>query len=210
MAFRLTPRERTFYPMFSEAAANVVRAAGLLAELVAAEPSARPALAAQIKALEHAGDEVTHAILVKLNSAFITPFDREDIHRLAATLDDVLDDIEEAADRIVLYRLGALPPGVAELCEVLRKASGVTAEAMDNLATLSDLGKYIIEVNSLEDAADALHRKLLSELLAPSDGTPTDVLGVLKVKEVVDVLEAAADAFEQLANTVESISVKEA
>ena len=210
MAFRLTPRERTFYPMFSDAAANIVRAAELLAELVATEPAGRPALAEQIKAIEHAGDEVTHAILVKLNSAFITPFDREDIHRLASTLDDVLDDIEEAADRIVLYRLGTLPAGVAELCEVLRQASIVTASAMDNLATLSDMAKYTIEVNSLENAGDALHRKLLGELLAPRDGAPTDVLNVLKVKEVVDILEDAADAFEQVANTVESIAVKEA
>ena len=104
MAFRLTPHERGFYPLFTRAAENIVAAAEGLAELVAADPAARPALAARVKDLEHAGDEVTHEIMVKLNSVFVTPFDREDIYRLASSLDDVLDAMEEAADRIVLYR----------------------------------------------------------------------------------------------------------
>ena len=109
MAFRLTPHERGFYPLFTRAAENIAVAADELAKLVAAEPDGRAALAARVKDAELAGDEVTHEIMIKINTTFVTPFDREDIYRLASALDDVLDAIEEAADRIVLYRLGTLP-----------------------------------------------------------------------------------------------------
>jgi uncharacterized protein len=211
MAFRLRPRERGFYPLFTRAAENIVDAAHQLKALVDAEPRARGQLAKRIKELESAGDGLTHEILVKLNSTFVTPFDREDIHRLASSLDDVLDILEEAADRIVLYRLGALPPGMRAQCEVLCKAADLTAEAMPKLAALSELHEYTVEVNSLEDAADEIYRELLAELLAPADGgAQAEVLTVLKLKEVVETLEDAADAFETVANTVESIAVKEA
>ncbi|MDT7672512.1 MAG: uncharacterized protein QOD82_414 [Pseudonocardiales bacterium] len=210
MAIRLTPRERGFYPLFVQAAEIIADAADQLATLVAAEPPNREAIAKQIKELETEGDELTHQILIKLNSSFITPFDREDIHRLASSLDDVLDEIEEAADRIVLYRLGDLPSGIAAQCEVLRKAAAATAEAMPKLATLAELHEYTVYINSLEDDADAVYRELLSDLLSPA-GTPstTDLLTLLKLKEVIETLESAADAFETVANTVESIAVKE-
>src|SRR5215207_4323684 len=114
MAFRLTPHERGFYPLFTRAAENIAAAADELAELVAADAIGRQPIAAAIKELEHMGDDLTHAIMVKLNRTFVTPFDREDIYRLASALDDVIDAIEEAADRIVLYRLDDLPAGIAE------------------------------------------------------------------------------------------------
>ena len=127
MAFRLTPHERGFYPLFTRAAENIAVAADELAKLVAADPAGRPALAARVKKAEHAGDELTHEIMVKINTTFVTPFDREDIYRLAAALDDVVDAIEEAADRIVLYRLGDLPDGIAAQVEVLRRAAAAPA-----------------------------------------------------------------------------------
>jgi predicted phosphate transport protein (TIGR00153 family) len=211
MAFRLRPQERGFYPLFTRAAENIVDAAGQLKALIEAEPQARGHLAKRIKEIETAGDGVTHEILVMLNSTFVTPFDREDIHRLASSLDDVLDTIEEAADRIVLYRLGDLPSGIRAQCEVLCQAANLTAQAMPKLAALAQLHEYTVDVNSLEDSADEIYRELLGELLAPEDGTaPGDVLTVLKLKEVVETLENAADAFETVANTVESIAVKEA
>jgi predicted phosphate transport protein (TIGR00153 family) len=211
VAFRLTPHERGFYPLFTRAAENISSAADLLAKLVAAEPAARIALARQVKEAENAGDTLTHEIMVKLNSTFVTPFDREDIYRLASSLDDVLDLIEEAADRIVLYRLGPLPNGVAEQVSVLQQAAGATAEAMPRLEKPTKLQEYWIHVNSLEDDADAVYRSLLGDLLAPpDDAAPIDILDVLKLKEVVETLEEAADAFETVANTVESIAVKEA
>jgi uncharacterized protein len=211
MAFRLTPHERGFYPLFTRAAENIVVAADELAKLVAAEPDGRAQVAARVKDCENAGDELTHEIMVKVNKSFVTPFDREDIHRLASALDDVLDAMEEAADRIVLYRLGVLPPGIAEQIEVLRRAATVTAEAMPRLEKLAELQDYWIQVNSLEEEADAVYRSLLGDLLAPPDSEPpADVLTVLKLKEIVETLEEAADAFETVATTVESIAVKEA
>jgi len=211
MAFRLTPHERGFYPLFTRAAENIAVAADELAKLVAAEPTDRAALAARVKEAELAGDEVTHEIMIKINTTFVTPFDREDIYRLASTLDDVLDAIEEAADRIVLYRLGVLPDGVTAQVEVLQRAAAATAEAMPRLEKMAELQEYWIKVNSLENEADDIYRTLLGDLLAPPEGAPpADVLTVLKIKEVVETLEEAADAFETVANTVESIAVKEA
>ncbi len=210
VAFRLTPHERGFYPLFTRAAENIVVAADELAKLVAAEPAGRAELARRVKECENAGDALTHEILVKLNRTFVTPFDREDIYRLVSALDDVVDLMEEAADRIVLYRLGALPAGVGAQIEVLRRAAAATAEAMPKLEDMSELQQYWIDVNSLEDEGDAVYRTLLGELLAPpADAAPVDVLTVIKVKEIVETLEAAADAFETVANTVESIAVKE-
>ncbi|GEL20591.1 phosphate transport regulator [Pseudonocardia asaccharolytica DSM 44247 = NBRC 16224] len=197
--------------MFTRAAENIVAAADELAKLVAAEPEARPELAARVKDAEHAGDELTHQIMVKLNSTFVTPFDREDIYRLASSLDDVIDAMEEAADRIVLYRLGTLPQGIAVQVEVLRRAAVATAEAMPGLEKMAQLREYWVHVNSLEDEGDEIYRTLLGDLLAPQPGTTSlDVLTVLKIKEIIETLEEAADAFETVANTVESIAVKEA
>ena len=211
MAFRLTPHERGFYPLFTRAAENIAVAADELAKLVAADPTARAALAAGVKEAELAGDELTHEIMIKINTTFVTPFDREDIYRLASALDDVLDAIEEAADRIVLYRLGTLPDGIAAQVEVLQRAAAATAEAMPRLEKMAELQEYWIKVNSLENEADDIYRTLLGDLLAPPEGAPpADVLTVLKTKEVVETLEEAADAFETVANTVESIAVKDA
>ncbi|MQA14577.1 MAG: DUF47 family protein [Pseudonocardiaceae bacterium] len=206
MRLRLTPHEHGFYPLFTRSAENLVTGARLLAELVAADPDSRDQLAMQVKEAEHAGDSVTHEIMTRLNSTFVTPFDREDIYRLASSLDDVMDAMEEAADHIVLYQLGALPAGMAEQVDVLRRAATVTAQAMPRLRTMQELSSYWIEVNSLENEADQVYRRLLAQLFTP--GTH-EVLTVLKLKEVVDHLEMAADAFEKVANTVESIAVKE-
>src|SRR5215212_11759747 len=151
MAFRLTPHERGFYPLFTRAAENIAVATDELAKLVAADPAARPSLAARVKEAEHAGDELTHDIMVKINTTFVTPFDREDIYRLASALDDVLDALAEAADRIVLYRLGTLPDGIAAQVEVLQRAAVATAEAMPRLERMAELQEYWIQVNSLEE-----------------------------------------------------------
>jgi predicted phosphate transport protein (TIGR00153 family) len=211
MAFRLTPHERGFYPLFTRAAENILLAANELAELVAAPPPERAAIAKRVKDAENAGDEVTHEIMVKLNSVFVTPFDREDIYRLASSLDDVVDAIEEAADRIVLYRLERLPAGITMQVDVLCRAAAATAEAMPKLEKMAQLQEFWIHVNSLEDEADEAYHAVLAGLLSPDEAItdPAAVLEVIKLKEVVDTLEEAADAFETVANTVESIAVKE-
>lgn len=212
MAFRLTPHERGFYPLFTRAAENIVVAADELAAMIDSAPADRPAIAKRVKEAENTGDEITHEIMVKLNSVFVTPFDREDIYRLASSLDDVVDAIEEAADRIVLYRLDHLPAGITMQVDVLRRAALATAEAMPRLEKMSALRDYWIHVNSLEDEADEAFHAVLAGLLSPAEA-PTDtaaLLEIIKLKEVVDTLEEAADAFETVANTVESIAVKEA
>lgn len=204
MAFRMTPRDNAFYSMFTEAGRNVADAVTVLAGLI--DPNAnRAAIAKRLRELEHAGDAVTHRIMRQLNTSFITPFDREDIYRLASALDDVVDAIEGAADFIVLADVGKLPPLMAEQIELLQRSANETAEAMSRLKTLSDLEPYWIEVNRLENAADKVYRKLLSKLFSGD----YDALTMVKLREVADGLEDAADALEHVAHAVESIAVKE-
>jgi predicted phosphate transport protein (TIGR00153 family) len=205
MGPRLTPRKNSFYDMFAASAANLVVGVKLLTELLGAAPSERPAISERMKAAEHASDEITHGIMREVNSSFITPFDREDIYRLASSLDDVTDAIEAAVDLVVLYNVGELPGGMADQVEVLERAAEITAEAMPRLKVMKNLREYWIEINRLENAGDQIYRRLLAKLYSGE----YDALTVLKLKEVVEQLEAAADAFENVANTVESIAVKE-
>ncbi|MDT0305577.1 DUF47 family protein [Streptomyces sp. DSM 44917] len=205
MRFRLTPRETSFYELFATAADNVLSGSKLLMELLGADPATRVEIADRMRAAEHAGDDATHAIFHQLNSTFVTPFDREDIYRLAARLDDIMDFMEEAVDLVVLYEIDELPKGVEQQIEVLGRAAELTAEAMPNLRSMRNLNEYWIEVNRLENQADQIHRKLLAHLF---NGT-YEAIEVMKLKQIVDVLEEAADAFESVANTVETIVVKE-
>jgi uncharacterized protein len=201
---RLTPSDDSFYGMFASAANNLVVAANLLAAL-APESSNREKLADDMRDLEHAADTITHRILRQLNTSFITPFDREDIYTLASNLDDVMDSMDAAADLIVLTGLGQLPREMLRQVELLQKAAAQTAEAMPRLKSMAGLEQYWIEVNRLENEADRTYRKLVSRLY----GGEFDALTVLKLKEVADNLEDAADAFEHVANVVETIAVKE-
>jgi hypothetical protein len=202
--FRLTPRDDRFFPMFVEAAENLVAAADVLAEFLHVT-SNREKLAAQLRELEHTGDSVTHRVIFALNSTFVTPFDREDIYQLATMLDDVMDSIEAAADFAVLSELETLPVEMTRQVDLLQRAARCTADAMGRLATMTDLPSYWIEVNRLENEADQTYRKLLSRLFS---GT-YEALTVLKLKQVADDLEDAADAFEHVANVVQTIAVKE-
>lgn len=204
MRLRLTPRETRFYDMFAESANNLVTGAKLLTELFD-NGSDHEAIAERMRDAEHAGDEITHGIFKALNSTFVTPFDREDIYRLAGSLDDVMDHMEAAVDLAVLYQPTDLPKDLAEQVEVLERAAELTAEAMPRLSTLRNLEEYWIEVNRLENQADRSYRRILATLFSGE----YDALTVMKIKEVVDELEAAADAFEHVANTVETIAVKE-
>ena len=205
MRIRLTPRETSFYDMFAASADNIVVGSKLLLELLGADVAARTELAERMRGAEHKGDEITHAIFHQLNSSFITPFDREDIYNLASFLDDIMDFMEEAVDLVVLYEIETLPKGIEQQIEVLARAADLTAAAMPNLRSMNNLTEYWIEVNRLENQADQIHRKLLARLFSGEFET----LEVLKLKQIVDVLEEAADAFEHVANAVETIAVKE-
>jgi len=202
--FRLTPRDQEFYELFAEAGTNVATSAAVLCRLL--DPNCdRAAVAADLREREHAGDSVTHRILRRLNTSFVTPFDREDIYRLAAALDDVVDAIEGAADFVVLAGVGALPPLMHDQIRLLARSADETAAAMQRLRTLRDLEPYWIEVNRLENESDRVYRKLLSRLFS-GDYEP---LTTMKLREVADDLEDAADALEHVAHAVESIAVKE-
>jgi hypothetical protein len=202
--FRLTPRDNAFYAMFTEAGRNIADSVDVLAGLI--DPNAnREAIAKQLRDKEHAGDAVTHRIMRQLNTSFVTPFDREDIYRLASALDDVIDAIEAAADFIVLADVGKLPPLMTEQIKLLQSSANETADAMARLSTLRDLEPYWIEVNRLENEADRVYRKLLSKLFSGD----YDALTMVKLREVADGLEEAADALEHVAHAVETIAVKE-
>ena len=204
MRLRLTPRDDRFFPMFVEAAQNLVSATELLGEFLHVT-SNREKLAVQLREHEHAGDAVTHRVIHELNSTFVTPFDREDISELITKLDDVMDSIEAAADFAVLSELETLPVEMGRQVDLLQRAARCTVEAMGRLATMNDLASFWIEVNRLENEADQVYRGLLSRLFSGS----YDALTVLKLKQVADDLEEAADAFEHVANVVETIAVKE-
>jgi predicted phosphate transport protein (TIGR00153 family) len=202
---RLTPRDNAFYEMFSEAGRNVAEAAQILCGL-ADQGADRKAIASQLREREHAGDSITHRILRQLNTSFVSPFDREDIYRLAAALDDVVDELEAVADFVVLADIRSLPALVCDQLTLLGRSAYETAEATARLRTLQDLEPYWIEINRLENEADRVYRKLLSRLFSGD----YDALEVLKLREVADGLEEAADALEHVAHAIETIAVKEA
>ena len=205
MRLRLTPRENSFFDLFAASAGHLVTGANLLSEMLGADRPARKEIAQRIIEAEHLADEATHAIMRRLNQTFVTPFDRDDIYNLASALDDCMDYMEEAADLIVLYKIETLPARVSDQVQVLQRAAELTADAMPRLRSMADLAEYWVEVNRLENQADKIHRKLLAQLFDEI----TDPILLMKLKEVVERLEDAADAFEKVANTVETIALKE-
>ena len=204
MAFRFRPVDDTFYDQFTALATRLVSGAEVLNQ-VFADGADREALAEQMREEEHLADEATHDIIRRVNTTFVTPFDREDIYSLASALDDVMDYMEEAVDLIVLYNLRELPSDVAGQAEVIQRCAELTAESMPRLKSMKDLDEYWIEINRLENTGDKAYRRILADLFNGDH----DALEVLKLKDVVESLEAAIDAFEGVANVIEQISVKE-
>jgi uncharacterized protein len=204
VALRLRPADTAFYDLFTQQASHLVEGAQLLAEMLG-EGNDRDATAGRMRDAEHRCDESTHEIVRRVNSTFVTPFDREDIYSLASAVDDVMDHMEEAVDLVLLYGIDVLPRETADQVEVLQVAATLTADAMPRLRTMKHLEEYWIEVNRLENQGDKTYRRVLATLF---DGS-YEPLDVLKLKDVVDSLEAAVDAFEKVANIVEQIAVKE-
>ncbi|MFS0700454.1 DUF47 domain-containing protein [Cellulomonas sp. 179-A 4D5 NHS] len=205
MRLRLTPRDTSFFDLLAASAAHLVTGANLLGELLGADRQTRKEIGKRISDAEHLADEATHTIMRRLNQTFVTPFDRDDIYNLASALDDCMDFMEEAADLIVLYKLDGLPARVSDQVQVLQRAAELTAEAMPRLRSMENLSDYWIEINRLENQADKVHRKLLAQMFDEI----TDPIQLMKLKEVVEKLEDAADAFERVANMVETIALKE-
>lgn len=204
MGFRFRPVDASFYDLFSEAAEHLVKGADLLAEMLS-NGNDREDVARRMRDAEHAADETTHAIIRRVNSTFVTPFDREDIYALASGLDDVMDEMDEAVDLVLLYEVHDLPADLSTLVEVLQRCAELTVEAMPKLQSMKDLEEYWIEINRLENTGDKAYRRILATLFSGK----FEALEVIKLKDIVAALEEAIDAFEKVANTVEQIAVKE-
>jgi uncharacterized protein Yka (UPF0111/DUF47 family) len=204
MGFRLIPGEDKFFQLFTDAGANLTQAGEVVAGL--RDPGAdRAATATAMRECEHRGDTITHEVFRLLNKSFVTPFDREDIYRLASSLDDVVDILDEVTDFLDLAKVGPLPRLMDEQFKVVCRGCAVTGEAIGDLRSLARLEPYWIEVNRLENEADQLYRPLLIDLFSGAYET----LQMVKLREVADLLENAADALESVAHVVETIAVKE-
>ncbi len=204
MALSFKPVDNVFYVLLTESATQLVEGAAILAEMLS-DSADRPAIADRMRDAEHQADEITHQIAQRVNATFVTPFDREDIYALASGLDDVMDYMEEAVDMTVLYEVGALPAELAEQVDVLQRCAELTAESMPRLQSMKGLEEYWIEINRLENSGDKSYRRILAKLFSGQ----YEALDVLKLKDIVDSLEHAVDAFEKVANIIEQIHAKE-
>jgi predicted phosphate transport protein (TIGR00153 family) len=202
--FRLIPRQEQFFDLFERQATYIAESARRLHEMVFHFADA-PAKAAAIKELEHAGDVLTHELVRKINTTFVTPFDREDVYALASRLDDVLDLIEAAADRLVLYRIKAPTSGARALAEVIVKAADATQAAVGCLRpSRPSYHVHCVETNRLENEAD----RLLKELIAGLFADVVDPIEVIKWKEIYETLEEVTDRCEDVVNVIEGIMLK--
>jgi predicted phosphate transport protein (TIGR00153 family) len=201
---RFKPVDNVFYELLTQSATHLVDGARILAEMLD-DSADRKDIASRMRDAEHQADETTHEIAKRVNSTFVTPFDREDIYSLASGLDDVMDFMEEAVDLTVLYEVDGLPTELAEQVDVLQRCAELTADAMPRLRAMKSLEEYWIEINRLENAGDKSYRRILAKLFSGQ----YDALDVLKLKDIVDSLEHAVDAFEKVANIIEQIHAKE-
>ncbi len=204
MRLRLVPREESFFELFEEMARKVGQGADELLGLLHNYKDL-DRRAGRVVDIEHEGDEITHEVMRRLNTTFVTPFDREDIYRLASALDDILDYIEAAAEYLSLHKIDEPLPQMVSLAESLSAAARRTAEAMPNLRKMRNLETYWVEINRLENEGDRIYRQATASLF----GGNFKAMDVLKWKEVIDELEAAIDRLEDVANTLEGIALKE-
>jgi len=202
--FRLIPREEKFFDLFEQQSAHIVSASRVLEELTLEYPDIKSKIE-HIKDIEHAGDALTHEIVRRLNTTFVTPIDREDIYSLASRLDDVLDLIDAVAHRVELYKVGMLTESFAVMAKIIVKTAEETDRAVRCLRTLSNAyHKHAIEVNRLENEADRLLRDQLAALFEDA----TDAIEVIKWKELYETMEAVTDRCEDVVNVIEGIILK--
>ncbi|OLC05521.1 MAG: hypothetical protein AUH78_26590 [Gemmatimonadetes bacterium 13_1_40CM_4_69_8] len=203
---RLLPREEEFFDLFVEVADRNKEAAQLLRDLFDAAPERRTPIVERIKRLEHEADQVTHEVVNRLDRTFITPLDREDIHQLASDLDDVMDVMDGTARRALIFHIGVAPAGVRQLVEVIQRMVAVLAEGVGRLKKGDDVMKYCVEAKKLEEEGDVIYHEVLGELFEKE----RDALEVIKWKEIYDNLERTLDEAEDVANVLESITLKHA
>lgn len=201
---RLLPRQEKFFSSFLDQARLITEASEVLYEAVKEGNSHLSRAAARIQQLESEGDEIIHDTFTRLNQTFITPLDPEDIHSLSSRLDDVLDGIEDAAYRMVAYRLEPIPPTVVELCEVVRDCARTLEKAFQKMEKDEKIMGDCIEVNRLEDYADGLVRRAVADLFQQE----TDPIALIKKKEIYEFLEDTTDRCEDVADVLQNVVVK--
>ena len=201
--FRLIPREERFYEDFKAMADQLRNGARLLEQLLATDP---PVMDKQreIKEVEHQCDFLTHEMIQRLNKTFVTPIDREDIHSMAKALDDVIDAIDSAAALVPLYRIEKVRPPARDLTRVIIAQCDEIRTAMEALEKRKGVLERCVEINRLENEADRIHKQAIAQLFDQE----TDPITVIKWKEIIDLLEEATDACEDVANLLENIIVK--
>ncbi|HUL02865.1 MAG TPA: DUF47 family protein [Gemmatimonadales bacterium] len=203
---RLLPREEEFFDLFVAVAQRNKEAAQHLRDLFEAPPDRRTPHVEAIKRLEHEADQVTHEVVNRLDRTFITPLDREDIHALASDLDDVMDAMDGTARRSQIFRVGLAPSGVKQLAAVIQRMVAVLAEGVGRLKKGDDVMRFCIEAKQLEEEGDAIYHEALGRMF----DTEKNALEVIKWKEIYDTLELTLDQGEDVANVLESITLKHA
>lgn len=202
---QLIPRDEKFYGLFKEQAENIHKAAQLLVALFENYQDVEKQVA-EIKFLEHKGDQLTHSLMKKLNRTFITPFDREDIHALGSALDDVLDLVEAAASRFITYKIKKVTPGARQLAKVILHGTEIIVSAVAQLNHPQNMLEYCEQLTLLEEEADRIKGECIARLFEDS----IDPIEVIKWKEIYEVLEASTDKCEDVADVLESVVLKAA
>jgi predicted phosphate transport protein (TIGR00153 family) len=201
---RLTPQKREFFDLYSRASANAVEISRLLVELLESFPQQDGDLIGRIKQREHEGDRLTHEVIDQLNRTFVTPFDRDDMYRLASAIDDVCDHVDEAADNLGVYGAQRVPPKAVDQARVIFQASQRLDQAVGRLDGFKDSKEELIDLRRLEDDGDALVRDAVAELFQ----NERDPIAVIRWKDIHERLEEAVDALENAADVLEAILVK--
>jgi predicted phosphate transport protein (TIGR00153 family) len=200
----LIPQKREFFERYNQAAENIVAISERLVELLDRFPEGADGLASDVKELEHEGDRITHELVDLLNRNFVTPFDRDDMYRLAGALDDICDHIDEAAGRIVSYGVVEIRLQAREQAQVIRRSVGKLADAVAVLDGFQDSRSHLAELHELEDVGDRILHDSVSSLFMAR----VDPLEVIRWKDIHESLEEAVDACGYAANVLEAIVVK--
>ena len=202
--FKLTPQNREFYSLFGRASRNTVEISRLLVQLLERFPEDGAMLIRQIKDREHEGDRITHEIVDLLNRTFVTPFDRDDIYRLASAVDDVCDHVDEAADNLALYGVKRVPDAARAQSDVILRSAIKLDEAVVRLDGSKESKEQLIDLRALEDEGDRLVRDAVAALFRSGQ----DPISIIRWKDIHEQLEAAVDACENAADVLEAILVK--
>jgi len=203
--FRLIPKEEQFYKDFLNMAANVFEAAKLLDEMVTVDPPIRDK-AEEIKELEHRCDFLTHEVIQRLHRTFVTPIDREDIHALAKSLDDVMDAIDAAAHLFLQYKIDRIHDGTRQFTRIIVTASEQIRVALEHMEARQPVTSSVVEINRLENEADRLHQDVISRLFDEEK----DPVMLIKWKEIIDYLEATVDSIEDVSDVIQGVILKHA